>query len=424
VIASGNLFHLFPRRYLQISTQKISEKSHLNLSLEIKDKVAACGLNNYFSYREDLKNRIKYLTMKKVAVGMSGGVDSSVAAYLLKEKGYEVIGLFMKNWEEKNSEGICQSTQDFEDASRVCDLLGIPIYSVNFVQEYWDLVFSHFVEELKKGYTPNPDILCNREIKFKVFLEKAKSLGADLLATGHYCQIHDGRLLKGSDLGKDQTYFLYTLKKEILNEVLFPIGHIPKPEVRAIAKGAGLPTHEKKDSTGICFIGKRNFKEFISRYIPYKSGDFLNTKGEIIGKHDGAAYYTRGQRKGLGIGGPGDAWFVVDKDMEQNVVIVEQGADHPALYASSLLAKEPSFIGGDFPGPLPYKCQAKIRYRQDSQDCVIEDIEDNTLRVSFAKPQRAITPRQSIVFYQNEVCLGGALIENPLYTQSDSKFSL
>lgn len=352
--------------------------------------------------------------MKKVAVGMSGGVDSSVAAYLLKQQGYKVIGLFMKNWEEKTANGVCQSSQDFEDASHVCDLLEIPCYSVNFVQEYWDQVFSHFVKELKLGYTPNPDILCNREIKFKVFFEKAKSLGADLLATGHYCQIENGQLLKGSDPGKDQTYFLHTLKKEILDEVLFPIGHLPKSRVREIAKEQGLPTHAKKDSTGICFIGKRNFKEFISRYIPYQKGNFLNTKGEVIGQHDGAAYYTRGQRKGLGIGGPGDAWFVVDKDMESNVVIIEQGTDHPALYASGLIAKELSFINGQPPGPLPYSCQAKIRYRQESQDCIIEEIVGDTVRVSFKKPQRAITPRQSIVFYQNELCLGGALIENPL----------
>jgi len=352
--------------------------------------------------------------MKKVVVGMSGGVDSSVSAYLLKNQGYEVIGLFMKNWEEKNAEGVCQSVADFEDVTRVCDRLDIPCYSVNFVQEYQDLVFSQFVEELKKGYTPNPDILCNLEIKFQLFLQKAKSLGADFLATGHYCQIDHRKLLKGADPNKDQTYFVYTLKSEILEQVLFPIGHLPKSEVREIAKEAGLPVHDKKDSTGICFIGKRNFKEFISQYIPYHPGDFVTTSGKVLGQHDGAAYYTIGQRKGLGIGGPGEAYFVVDKDMEKNVVVLEQGADHPALYAPGLIACESSFVDGKLPSPLPFRCKAKIRYRQEEQACTIESIEDGFLTVRFDEPQRAITPRQSIVFYQGDVCLGGALIEHTL----------
>ncbi len=336
---------------------------------------------------------------------MSGGVDSSVAAYLLKQEGYEVVGLFMKNWEEKNADGICTSATDYEDAARVANLLQIPFYSVNFVQEYWDLVFSHFVEELKMGYTPNPDVLCNREIKFQVFFEKAKSLGADFLATGHYCQIKDGLLLKGADPGKDQSYFLYTLKEEILNQVLFPIGHLPKSEVRRIAKDIGLPVHDKKDSTGICFIGKRNFKTFISQYIPYQKGDFENLKGEIIGKHDGAAYYTIGQRKGLGIGGPGEAWFVVGKDMQRNVVFIEQGSDHPALYAPGLIAIEPTTKN------FPKRCRAKIRYRQEDQPCSVEVIDNHAVNVTFDTPQRAITPRQSIVFYDGKICLGGALIE-------------
>lgn len=352
--------------------------------------------------------------MKRVVVGMSGGVDSSVAACLLKEQGYEVLGLFMKNWEEKDADGICRSTADYEDAAKVCAILGIPLYTVNFVQEYWDLVFSHFVEELKLGYTPNPDILCNKEIKFNVFFEKAKSLGADFLATGHYCQVADGELLKGADPGKDQSYFLHAVKKDVLKQVLFPIGHLHKSEVRRIAEKRGLPTHDKKDSTGICFIGKRNFKEFISRYIPYNPGNFINLQGEVIGQHDGAAYYTVGQRKGLGIGGPGDAWFVVDKDMENNIVVIEQGSDHPALYAPALVARHPFFIDGIFPHPLPFRCRAKIRYRQEDQECVIEAIENDTVTVSFLQPQRAITPRQSIVFYQGAVCLGGALIEKPL----------
>ena len=348
--------------------------------------------------------------MKRVVVGMSGGVDSSVSAYLLKEQGYEVLGLFMKNWEEQGADGICKSTADYEDAAKVCSILDIPLYTVNFVQEYWDLVFSHFVEELKLGYTPNPDILCNKEIKFNVFFEKAKSLGADFLATGHYCQTEGGKLLKGADPSKDQSYFLHAVNKEVLHQVLFPVGHLPKSEVRRLAEQRGLPVHDKKDSTGICFIGKRNFKEFISHYIPYHPGNFKNQAGEIIGKHDGAAYYTVGQRKGLGIGGPGEAWFVVDKDIAKNEVVVEQGADHPALYAPGLIAKESTFI----PPTLPFRCTAKIRYRQEDQECVIEAIENDLLRVSFPEPQRAITPRQSVVFYEGTVCLGGALIEKAL----------
>lgn len=345
--------------------------------------------------------------MKKVIVGMSGGVDSSVSAYLLKEKGYQVMGLFMKNWVEENEDGVCHSAADYDDAARVCKVLDIPLYSVDFSNEYQELVFSHFVEELRLGHTPNPDILCNREIKFNVFFKKAKSLGADYLATGHYCQLRDGELIKGSDPGKDQSYFLHAVPREIFREVLFPIGHLHKNEVRQIAKEQNLPIHAKKDSTGICFIGKRNFKEFVSKYIPYHPGNFENCQGEIIGQHDGAAYYTLGQRKGLGIGGPGEAWFVVDKDVERNVVVIEQGSDHPSLYSPGLLAKESNFI----PPSFPFRCKAKIRYRQEDQDCVIESIEHNVLRVRFDQPQRAITPRQSIVFYQEDVCLGGALIE-------------
>ena len=253
---------------------------------------------------------------KTVVVGMSGGVDSSVSALLLKEQGYNVIGLFMKNWEEKTSDGTCSATKDFEDVVKVCETLQIPYYSVNFIQEYWDFVFSHFVEELKKGFTPNPDILCNREIKFHLFFNKAMQIGADFLATGHYAQVgEDSHLLKGVDLGKDQTYFLYTLKKPILEKVLFPIGHLPKKEVRALALKHGLATAEKKDSTGICFIGKRDFKPFLSQYIGLQPGHFETLAGEIVGKHDGLAFYTIGQRKGMGLGGEGDAWYVLGKDI-------------------------------------------------------------------------------------------------------------
>ena len=264
-----------------------------------------------------------------VVVGMSGGVDSSVSALLLKQQGYHVIGLFMKNWEE---EGHCPATEDYHDVQQVCEQLEIPYYGINFVREYQDQVFAHFIEELKRGLTPNPDILCNREIKFKVFLEKAFELGAQFLATGHYCQNIDRQLIKGADPNKDQSYFLYTLKQSILEHVLFPVGHLQKNEVREIARHHGLATSEKKDSTGICFIGKRNFRSFVSQYLAYQPGPFQTLEGRIVGEHLGTAYYTIGQRKGLGIGGPGEAWFVVKKDMEQNVVFVAQGADHPALH--------------------------------------------------------------------------------------------
>lgn len=351
---------------------------------------------------------------KTVVVGMSGGVDSSVAALLLKEQGYHVIGMFMKNWEEKDEQGICRSSQDYEDVVKVCEQLHIPYYSVNFVNEYWDGVFSHFLEELKLGFTPNPDILCNREIKFKVFLEKALSLGADFLATGHYSQIQKIgstlNLVKGIDLNKDQSYFLYILKQESLQKVLFPIGGLEKSEVRKIAEKHSLATYAKKDSKGICFIGKRDIKEFLNRYIPFQPGNFENLNGEIIGQHDGVAYYTIGQRKGLKIGGPGDAWFVIGKDVSRNVVIIDQGAEHPSLYSDALTASDLSWVSGAPPSPLPYPCTAKVRYRQPDQECVITRIENGCAHVSFSKPQRAVTPRQSIVFYKNDICLGGGMI--------------
>lgn len=349
---------------------------------------------------------------KTVVVGMSGGVDSSVSALLLKEQGFHVIGMFMKNWEELTTDGTCSSTKDFEDVMRVCEKIDIPYYSINFVKEYWDHVFTHFVEELKLGFTPNPDILCNREIKFQLFLQKALQIGADFLATGHYCQITSHEkpsLLKAVDPEKDQTYFLYTLKEKILEKVLFPIGHLPKKEVREIAKKHGLATAQKKDSTGICFIGKRNFKEFISNYIPYQKGPFLSLDGKKLGEHEGMAYYTIGQRKGLGIGGPGDAWFVVDKNPELNAVYLVQGEEHPALYARELTATDVSWINE--PPIFPLQCKAKIRYRQPEQDCIIEQKKDNSLIVRFSSPQRAITPRQSIVFYDQNICLGGAMIK-------------
>lgn len=350
---------------------------------------------------------------KTVVVGMSGGVDSSVTALLLKEEGYHVIGLFMKNWEETNAEGVCNAQADYEDVAKVCDHLKIPYYSVNFVKEYQEHVFSHFLEELKQGYTPNPDILCNREIKFKFFLEKALELGADFLATGHYCQIGKNetglQLLKGDDPLKDQSYFLYTLQQKALKKVLFPIGHLEKKEVRKIAHAHGLATSLKKDSTGICFIGKRDFKEFLSPYLGFQKGTFETLSGQVIGEHEGMAYYTIGQRKGLKIGGEGEAWFVVGKDPKRNVVFIEQGAEHPALYADRLMATELSWVSGYAP-QLPFTCHAKIRYRQGDQACVIESIEKDVAEVRFLRPQRAITPRQSIVFYADQICLGGGMI--------------
>jgi tRNA-specific 2-thiouridylase len=347
---------------------------------------------------------------KTVVVGMSGGVDSSVSALLLKEQGYRVIGMFMKNWEEQDASGMCRSLRDYEDVVTVCKQFDIPFYAVNFVEEYRTQVFSHFLLELEAGYTPNPDILCNREIKFKVFLEKAIALGADFLATGHYCQKKQDLLCKGADPGKDQSYFLYTISPQALQKVLFPVGHLLKKEVRKIAREFGLATSEKKDSTGMCFIGKRDFKEFTSRYLGYKPGNFENLKGEIIGQHDGIAFYTIGQRKGLKIGGPGEAWFVVSKDIARNVVIIEQGQDHPALYKSELSAIELNWVAGHPPSALPFTCSAKVRYRQPEQPCIIEKIEDGKAYVTFQCPQRAITPRQSVVFYQGDCCLGGGII--------------
>ena len=351
-----------------------------------------------------------------VIVGMSGGVDSSVCAAVLKEEGYKVVGLFMKNWEELDEHGVCQSSKEYADVVAVCEKLDIPYYSVDFIAEYKDQVFNQFIEEYKLGFTPNPDVLCNREIKFKVFFEKAMELGADFLATGHYCQSKeiDGeyRLLKGADPLKDQSYFLYTIKKDILKKVLFPIGHLPKTQVRALAKKFDLATKEKKDSTGICFIGERNFKNFLSNYVLFEDGNFETLNGDIVGRHTGATYYTLGQRKGLGLGGQGEPWFVVGKDMSRNVVIVERGEFHPHMYADTLTATDLSFTSGQWTKSLPFKCKAKIRYRQKDQDCTVLKIEGDKIFVEFFKAQRAITKRQSVVFYDGDICLGGAMIES------------
>lgn len=353
---------------------------------------------------------------KTIIVGMSGGVDSSVSALLLKQQGYRVIGLFMKNWDEINDQGNCTSEQDFDDVRRVCEQIDIPYYTANFTHHYRQQVFDEFIKDLKQGLTPNPDILCNREIKFKVFLNKAKELGADFLATGHYAQVgkqaHQSCLLRGKDPQKDQSYFLYTLTHEILDHVLFPIGHLEKKEVRELARQFNLATSEKKDSTGICFIGERHFRTFLSQYIGTQPGNFETLEGKVVGQHQGVALYTLGQRKGMGIGGPGSAWFVVGKDVERRVVYVAQGANHPALYCDELVAHELSWVTGP-PKSFPFKCQSKVRYRQIDQPCEIQSIEKGIAHVTFPFPQRAVTPGQSIVFYDGPVCLGGGVIVKP-----------
>lgn len=345
---------------------------------------------------------------KTVVVGMSGGVDSSLSALLLKEQGYRVVGLFMKNWEETDPEGRCMATRDFEDVARVAEQLDIPYYSVNFVEEYRQSVFTQFLADLESGLTPNPDVLCNREIKFNAFLAKAQELGGDFLATGHYCQTREGRLLKGADPNKDQSYFLHAVKKGALQSVLFPVGALSKTEVRRLARTHRLPTSEKKDSTGICFIGKRDFKPFVSQYITPKPGPFQTLSGAVVGEHDGAVFYTIGQRKGLGLGGEGEAWYVVGKDIPTNTVFVERGANHPALFAPSLSCYGLNWITE--PPSAPYTCSAKIRYRQEDQPCTLLAIEGDRAYVQFDTPQRAVTPGQAVVFYQGSECLGGGTI--------------
>ena len=343
-----------------------------------------------------------------IAVGMSGGVDSSVAALMLKRQGYKVLGLFMKNWEEETPDGVCTSAKDYEDVAATCAQLDIPFLGINFVQEYRDQVFKDFVRDFAAGNTPNPDILCNREIKFKVFFDKARSLGADYLATGHYCQISQGRLVKGADPLKDQSYFLCGIHRPVLDRVLFPIGHLNKADVRRIAHENKLPTSSKRDSTGICFIGERRFREFLSNYLPPRAGEFRRLDGTVVGKHLGSHFYTIGQRRRLGLGGDGPPWFVVSKNVEDNIVFVERG-DHPALYQSSLVAEQVNWLLPEAPS-MPLRCAAKIRYRQSDQECEISTVAGNKLRVDFKVPQRGIAVGQAIAFYHENVCLGGAFI--------------
>ncbi len=354
---------------------------------------------------------------KNIIVGMSGGVDSSVAAWLLQQQGHTVSGLFMKNWEEDDTQDYCSATEDLRDAQAVCDKLGIELHTVNFATEYWDNVFAHFLEEYRVGRTPNPDVLCNREIKFKVFLDHARRLGAEHIATGHYVRSAwiDGhqQLLRGLDSNKDQSYFLYMLNQAQLTPSLFPIGEWDKPKVRKMAEQAGLVTHKKKDSTGICFIGERRFKDFLSQYLPANPGIMETPDGERVGEHQGLMYYTLGQRQGLHIGGrqqsSGEPWYVVAKDLDNNRLIVAQGHDHPLLFSPQLEAIDLHWIAGTAP-QMPYRCQAKTRYRQADQACVITASEQGCW-VEFEQAQRAVTPGQSVVFYQGAQCLGGGIIQ-------------
>jgi tRNA-specific 2-thiouridylase len=359
---------------------------------------------------------------KKVIVGMSGGVDSSVSAYLLMQQGYQVEGLFMKNWEEDDNDEYCAAAEDLKDAQQVCDKLGIKLHKVNFAAEYWDNVFEYFLAEYKAGRTPNPDIMCNKEIKFKAFLEfAAEALGADYIATGHYVQrrLQDGhwQLLRGLDNNKDQSYFLYTIGEQHVAQTLFPVGHLEKPAVRAIAEAQGLITHDKKDSTGICFIGERKFKDFLQKYLPAQPGDIMTVDGEKIGRHEGLMYHTLGQRKGLGIGGTKEGgeepWYVVGKNLEQNQLVVAQGHDHPSLLSSGLIATQLHWV--DRSGPQgTLRCTVKTRYRQQDIPCTLTRISEDKLEVRFDEPQKAVTPGQSAVFYLAEVCLGGGIIDEAL----------
>ncbi|MBL4607191.1 MAG: tRNA 2-thiouridine(34) synthase MnmA [Pseudomonadales bacterium] len=358
------------------------------------------------------------MTQKHVIVGMSGGVDSSVAAYLLLQQGYKVEGLFMKNWDEDDGTEYCTAIADLKDAESVCKQLGIPLHTANFAAEYWDNVFEHFIAEYKAGRTPNPDILCNKEIKFKAFLDYAIELGADYIATGHYAQRSNdtdiAKLLKAVDNNKDQTYFLHAVGGRQIAKTLFPIGALEKPEVRKIAGDLGFINHDKKDSTGICFIGERRFNDFLERYIPAQPGDIVSDKGEHIGKHRGLMFYTLGQRQGIGIGGlsrHGESpWYVVGKNLDTNQLIVAQGNNHPMLFTQSLTCSKIEWVSEQEP-KLPYHCFAKTRYRQPDQACILNISGSGTYHVDFSVQQRAITPGQYVVFYDGEICLGGGVIE-------------
>ena len=356
--------------------------------------------------------------MKKVVIGMSGGVDSSVAAIKLKEQGYEVIGLFMRNWDSLmdgeydgapvSNQGICPQEVDYNDAKAVCDKLGIPLYRKDFIKEYWDYVFTYFLDELKKGRTPNPDIMCNKYIKFDMFAKEAKKLGADFIATGHYARIENGKLLKAIDENKDQTYFLSQVSKEQLKNVLFPIGDMVKPEVRKIALENDLLTAKKKDSTGICFIGERNFSNFLKNYLPNTPGDIVNidTK-EIIGKHIGLMYYTIGQRRGLDIGGTKDRMFVVGKDLDKNILYICIGEDNDYLISDSCIIEDVNYLGDK----KITECNAKFRYRQKDNPVSLEWLDNGEILVKYPQGVKSVTPGQACVLYNGEECLGGGIIK-------------
>lgn len=349
-----------------------------------------------------------------VVVGMSGGVDSSVTAYLLQQQGHQVTGLFMKNWDEDDGTEYCTAIEDLADAQAVADKLGIELKTVNFAAEYWDEVFEHFIEEYQAGRTPNPDILCNREIKFKAFLDYARTLGAESIATGHYVRrTQQGHLLRGLDGNKDQSYFLHALSTAQVSSALFPVGELEKPEVRRIAEEQGFVTARKKDSTGICFIGERRFSDFLKRYVHSAPGDIVTPEGDRVGQHQGLSFYTLGQRQGLGIGGlrnyPDEPWFVADKDMQNNQLIAVQGAQHPLLMSKHLWVRDMNWIG-EAPTDT-FRCSIKVRYRSPDVPCSLAPHEGGW-RVTFDQPEWAVTPGQSAVLYDGERCLGGGVIES------------
>lgn len=356
--------------------------------------------------------------MKTVVIGMSGGVDSSVAAILLKKQGYNVIGLFMRNWDTSVNgdflgnpnlnDNICPQEQDYNDAVKVCEKLGIELHRVDFVKEYWDYVFTYFLDELKKGRTPNPDIMCNKYIKFNMFAKEAKKIGADYIATGHYARMENGKLLRGVDSNKDQTYFLSQLSNKQLENVLFPVGDLEKPEVRKIAEEYDLITADKKDSTGICFIGERNFKQFLENYLPNTPGDIINIETkELVGRHIGLMYYTIGQRRGLDLGGNKERLFVVGKDLNKNVLYVALGDDNDYLYSTSALIEQMNWMNHD----KITKCTAKFRYRQEDNDVEVEYIDDDHILVKYSQGVKSVTPGQACVLYLGEECLGGGIIK-------------
>ncbi len=357
-------------------------------------------------------------TSGPVTVGLSGGVDSAVALLLLQRQGVPVSAVFMKNWEEDDRDGRCAAEHDLADARAVCERLGVPLESANFADAYWDRVFERFLAEHRAGLTPNPDVLCNREIKFRAFLDHALARGAERIATGHYARVERSggryRLLRGADPDKDQTYFLYTLGQRELGRVLFPVGHLSKPQVRRVAAEAGLANHARKGSTGICFIGERQFRPFLARFLPAAPGEIRTVDGEPVGRHQGLAFYTLGQRRGLGIGGRRGAraapWFVLAKDVERNVLVVAQDHDHPDLLSATLGLREVHWVSGE-PPAAPLVCTARIRYRQVDQPCRATPLGEGRWRVELDRPQWAATPGQSVVFYQGEECLGGGVIE-------------